>query len=77
MIAMPLVLVLLVLIFGGVVAASMPVLIGVLSVVGALSVTRVIALFSDVESTELTLSHILRAQYDEYRRMQLRWASQS
>jgi len=50
MIAMPLVLVLLVLIFGGVVAASMPVLIGVLSVVGALSVTRAIALFTDVST---------------------------
>src|SRR5215475_4134018 len=35
MIAMPLVLVLLILIFGGVVAASMPVLIGILSVLGA------------------------------------------
>ncbi len=50
MIAMPLVLLLLVLIFGGVAAASMPVLIGILAILGALTVTRAITLVTDVST---------------------------
>ncbi len=50
MIAMPLVLLLLILTFGGVVAASMPVLIGILAILGALTVTRAITLVTDVST---------------------------
>ena len=50
MIAMPIVLLLLILIFGGVVAASMPLLIGMLAVLGALTVTRVITLMTEVST---------------------------
>ena len=50
MIAMPLVLLLLILIFGGVVAASMPVLTGILAILGALTVTRAITLVTDVST---------------------------
>jgi RND superfamily putative drug exporter len=50
MIAMPLVLLLLVLIFGGVVAATMPVLTGILAIVGALTVMRAITLVTDVST---------------------------
>ncbi|WP_238166182.1 MMPL family transporter [Kribbella caucasensis] len=50
MFAMPVVLVLLVLLFGGVVAAGMPLLIGVLAVLGALTTTRVIAGVTDVST---------------------------
>jgi trehalose monomycolate/heme transporter len=50
MIAMPLVLLLLVLIFGGVVAATMPVLMGILAILGALTVTRAITLVTDVST---------------------------
>jgi RND superfamily putative drug exporter len=50
MIAMPIVLVLLILIFGGVVAASMPLLIGILAVLGALTVTRVVTLATEVST---------------------------
>jgi trehalose monomycolate/heme transporter len=48
MIAMPIVLVLLVLIFGSVVAAGMPLLIGVVAVLGALTTTRVLTSLTDV-----------------------------
>jgi trehalose monomycolate/heme transporter len=50
MIAMPLVLVLLILIFGGVVAASIPVLTGILAILGALTVTRAITMVTDVST---------------------------
>ena len=45
---MPIVLLLSLLIFGSLVAASMPVLVGLLAVVGALAVVRLIALFTEV-----------------------------
>ena len=48
MIAMPIVLVLLVLIFGGAVAAAMPLVIGGLAVLGALTTTRAITEVTDV-----------------------------
>jgi RND superfamily putative drug exporter len=50
MIAMPLVLILLVLIFGGVVAAGMPLLVGGLAILGALAVTRAITTVTDVST---------------------------
>jgi trehalose monomycolate/heme transporter len=50
MFAMPVVLALLILLFGGVVAAGMPLLIGVLAVLGALTTTRVIAGVTDVST---------------------------
>jgi uncharacterized membrane protein YdfJ with MMPL/SSD domain len=50
MIAMPLVLLLLILIFGGVVAASMPLLTGILAILGALTVTRAITAVTDVST---------------------------
>jgi trehalose monomycolate/heme transporter len=50
MIAMPLVLLLLIVIFGGVVAASMPLLIGILAILGALTMTRAITLVTDVST---------------------------
>lgn len=50
MLAMPVVLVLLVLIFGGVVAAGMPLLVGGLAVLGALTATRLISGFTDVST---------------------------
>src|SRR5215471_1711168 len=49
MIALPLVL-LLIFIFGGVVAASMPLLIGILAILGALTVTRAISMVTDVST---------------------------
>ena len=48
MIAMPIVLVLLVLIFGSVVAAGMPLLVGMLAVLGALTTTRILTNVTDV-----------------------------
>jgi RND superfamily putative drug exporter len=50
MLAMPVVLVLLVLVFGGLVAASMPLLIGILAILGGLTATRVITTFTDVST---------------------------
>ena len=50
MIAMPLVLLLLTLIFGGVVAASMPLLTGILAIFGALTVARAITAVTDVST---------------------------
>jgi uncharacterized membrane protein YdfJ with MMPL/SSD domain len=50
MIAMPMVLVLLVLIFGGLVAAGIPLLIGVLAVLGGLTVTRLLTTVTDVST---------------------------
>ncbi len=48
LISMPIVLLLALLIFGSLVAASMPVLVGLLAMIGALAVVRVITLFADV-----------------------------
>ncbi|NUP46841.1 MAG: MMPL family transporter [Catenulispora sp.] len=50
MIAMPVVLVLLVVVFGGVVAAGMPLLIGALAVLGALTAARGIATVTDLST---------------------------
>ena len=50
MIAMPLVLLLLIVIFGGVVAASLPVLIGLLAILGAFAVTRAITMATDLST---------------------------
>jgi trehalose monomycolate/heme transporter len=50
MYAMPFVLLLLVIIFRGVIAASMPVLIGMVAVLGALTATRLIATATDVST---------------------------
>ncbi|WP_327288733.1 MMPL family transporter [Streptomyces sp. NBC_01198] len=50
MIAFPALLVLLIIIFSGVVAAGMPLLVGVLAILGALTATRVIAEFTDVST---------------------------
>ncbi|HEX3715121.1 MAG TPA: MMPL family transporter [Trebonia sp.] len=50
MIAMPLVLLLLIVIFGGVVAASLPVLIGGLAILGAFTVVRAISMATDVST---------------------------
>lgn len=50
MIAMPLVLLLLVLIFGGVVAAGLPLLVGGLAILGALAVTRAITTVTDLST---------------------------
>ncbi len=47
-ISMPIVILLALLIFGSLVAASMPALVGLLAMVGALAVVRVITLFTDV-----------------------------
>lgn len=49
-IALPITLVLLVLIFGGLIAAGMPLLIGILAILGALTATRIITLFTDVST---------------------------
>ena len=56
MISLPLVLVLLVLIFGGLVAASLTLLVGGLAILGAFTVLRVIAELTDVRSTRSTSS---------------------
>jgi RND superfamily putative drug exporter len=50
MAALPIVLVLLVLIFGGLVAASMPLVVGGLAILGALTATRLIAAATDVST---------------------------
>ncbi|MFF0018034.1 MMPL family transporter [Streptomyces sp. NPDC005374] len=50
MIAFPALLVLLIVIFGGVVAAGMPLLVGILAILGALTATRVIAEFTQVST---------------------------
>lgn len=50
MFAMPILLILLILILGGLVAASMPVLIGVLAILGAFTTTRLITMVTDVST---------------------------
>jgi trehalose monomycolate/heme transporter len=50
LLALPVVLALLILIFGGLVAASTPLLIGILAILGALTTTRLIAAVTDVST---------------------------
>lgn len=50
MIAFPLLLVLLIIIFGGVVAAGMPLLVGILAILGAFTATRIITEFTDLST---------------------------
>jgi RND superfamily putative drug exporter len=50
MIALPVVLALLVLIFGGLVAAGMPLLVGILAILGALTATRLLTAVTDVST---------------------------
>ncbi|GAA4406529.1 MMPL family transporter [Tsukamurella soli] len=58
-ISAPLVLVLAVLIFGSVVAAAMPLLVGVVAVTGAMSALRVIAGFTEVSSLSINVVTLL------------------
>src|SRR5439155_5184318 len=50
LLAMPVVLVLLILVFGGLVAAGVPLLIGVLAILGALTATRILTTVTDVST---------------------------
>ncbi len=59
MVAMPILLVLLVLIFGNLVAACMPVLIGGFAILGAFTVLRVITMFTDVSIFSLNIITVL------------------
>ncbi len=59
MVAMPILLVLLVLIFGNLVAACMPVLIGGFAILGAFTVLRVVTMFTDVSIFSLNIITIL------------------
>lgn len=58
-VSMPIVLILLVIIFGSVVAAALPVLVGGLAVFGALGLLRVISLFADVNVFALNVASLL------------------
>src|ERR671919_1515111 len=59
MIALPITLVLLVLVFGSVVAASMPLVVGVMSIIGTFFVLRVLAALTDVSIYALNLTTAL------------------
>lgn len=59
MISMPVVLLLALLIFGSLVAASMPALVGLLAMVGALALVRVITLFTDVSVFSVNVISLL------------------
>jgi uncharacterized membrane protein YdfJ with MMPL/SSD domain len=59
MIALPIVLVLMVFIFRGVVAAAMPLMIGVLAILGAFTVTRLLTGFTDVSTFALNIIILL------------------
>ena len=59
MISMPIVLLLALLIFGSLVAASMPALVGLLAMVGALALVRVITLFTDVSVFSVNVISLL------------------
>jgi len=59
MIATPILLVLLVLIFGSLVAASTPLLIGALAILGAFTVVRVLTLFTDISVFSINIITIL------------------
>ena len=58
-ISMPVVILLALLIFGSLVAASMPALVGLLAMVGALAVVRVIALFTEVSVFSVNVISLL------------------
>ena len=58
-IAIPITLVLLVFIFGGIVAAAVPVFVGVLSVLSALAVLRILTLITDVSSFSINVASLL------------------
>ena len=59
MISMPVVLLLALLIFGSLVAASMPALVGLLAMVGALALVRLITLFTDVSVFSVNVISLL------------------
>ncbi|WP_229904593.1 MMPL family transporter [Lentzea cavernae] len=59
MFSLPLVLLLLVIIFGGLVAASLPVVVGGLAIMGALGVLHVVALFAEVNSFAVNVASLL------------------
>lgn len=59
MLAMPVVLVLLVFIFGGLVAAGMPLLIGILAILGSLTVTRLLTQITDVSTFAVNIITVL------------------
>ncbi|HEX8078660.1 MAG TPA: MMPL family transporter [Jatrophihabitans sp.] len=59
MIAMPILLLLLLVVFGSVVAALMPVLIGAVAVLGAFALVRVITMFTDVSIFSINIITIL------------------
>ncbi|MDI9914716.1 MMPL family transporter [Rhodococcus sp. IEGM 1379] len=58
-IAIPITLVLLVFIFGGIVAAAVPIFVGVLSVMSALAVLRILTYFTDVSSFSINVASLL------------------
>jgi uncharacterized membrane protein YdfJ with MMPL/SSD domain len=58
-VSMPLLLILLVLIFGGVVAASLPLIVGGISILGAFTALRVISLFTDVSVFAINIVTIM------------------
>ncbi|USX50120.1 MMPL family transporter [Lentzea sp. HUAS12] len=57
--SLPLVLLLLVVIFGGLVAASLPVVVGGLAIMGALGVLHAVALFAEVNSFAVNVASLL------------------
>ncbi|MFD4641379.1 MMPL family transporter [Lentzea sp. NPDC058436] len=57
--SLPLVLLLLVIIFGGLVAASLPVVVGGLAIMGALGVLHAVALFAEVNSFAVNVASLL------------------
>lgn len=59
MFSLPLVLLLLVIIFGGLVAASLPVAVGGLAIMGALGVLHVIAIYTEVNSFAVNVASLL------------------
>ena len=59
LVSMPIVLALLLIIFGSLVAASLPVLVGACSVLGALGVLRAVALGTEVNSFAVNVASLL------------------
>ncbi|HUQ61222.1 MMPL family transporter [Lentzea sp.] len=59
MFSLPLVLLLLVVIFGGLVAASLPVVVGGLAIMGALGVLHAVAIFTEVNSFAVNVASLL------------------
>ncbi|MDX5961904.1 MMPL family transporter [Rhodococcus opacus] len=58
-IALPITLVLLVFIFGGLTAAAVPVLVGILAVLGALATLRVLTMFTEVSSFAINVASLI------------------